>query len=96
MEQPKKSTFLQNLTKENKAVENLLNSKNPEASTALKKLFSSWTEQIIRMRLIQEYETIKGLLVTAELAKSIGVPALENAMERLQDKFGQETVDIRS
>ena len=46
------------------------------------------------MRLIQEYETIKGLLVTAELAKSIGVPALENAMERVQDKFGRETVDI--
>jgi len=89
-----KINLFTSLTKENKAVENLLNNKNPEASAALKKLFCSWAEQIIRMRLIQEYETIKGLLVTAELAKSIGVPALENAMERLQDKFGQETVDI--
>ena len=46
------------------------------------------------MRLIQEYETIKGLLVTAELAKSIGLATLEDAMERVQDKFGQETVNI--
>ena len=46
------------------------------------------------MRLIQEYETIKGLLVTAELAKTIGVPALEKAMTEVQDKFGQETVSI--
>jgi radical SAM protein with 4Fe4S-binding SPASM domain len=46
------------------------------------------------MRLIQEYETIKGLLVTAELAKTIGLPALEAAMARVQEKFGQETVSI--
>ncbi len=46
------------------------------------------------MRLIQEYETIKGLLVTAKLAKDFGVAALEDAMERVQDRFGQETVDI--
>ena len=46
------------------------------------------------MRLIQEYETIKGLLVTAELAEKFGLPTLENAMERVQDKFGQETVNI--
>ena len=46
------------------------------------------------MRLIQEYETIKGLLVMAELAKNIDLPALENAMEKVQDKFGQETVNI--
>jgi sulfatase maturation enzyme AslB (radical SAM superfamily) len=46
------------------------------------------------MRLIQEYETIKGLLVTAELAKNIDLQTLENTMERIQDKFGQETVNI--
>ena len=46
------------------------------------------------MRLIQEYETIKGLLVMAELGKKHGVTALEDAMQRVQDKFGQETVNI--
>jgi len=78
----------------NKKVESLLNSKDPKAGEAFEKLFSDWAEKIIRMRLIQEYETIKGLLVTAELSKTIGLPALEKAMVRVQEKFGQETVSI--
>ena len=48
----------------------------------MEKVFGEWAEQVIRMRLIQEYETIKGLLVTAELAKTMGLPALEKAMAR--------------
>ena len=46
----------------------------------MEKLFDQWAEQVIRMRLTQEYETIKGLLVTAELAKTIGLEELEAAM----------------
>ncbi len=82
------------LKKENKKVEGLLNSKNPKAGKALERLFAHWAEHVIRMRLMQEYETIKGLLVTAELAKTIGLPALEKAMVSVQEKFGQETVSI--
>jgi AdoMet-dependent heme synthase len=82
------------LKQENKKVEALLNNKTPQAGEALEKLFDDWVEQVIRMRLIQEYETIKGLLVTAELAKTIGFHALENAMARVQEKFGEETVSI--
>jgi len=82
------------LKQENKKVEALLNSNNPKAAEALEKLFAHWAEHIIQMRLMQEYETIKGLLVTAELAKTIGLPALENAMAAVQEKFGQETVSI--
>ena len=82
------------LKQENKKVENMLIAKNPKAGKALGKLFGDWAEQIIRMRLIQEYETIKGLLVTDELAKTIGLSALQKAMARIQDKFGQETVSI--
>jgi radical SAM protein with 4Fe4S-binding SPASM domain len=89
-----KISLFTNLTQENKKVESMLNNKNPEAGKALEKLFRDWAEQVIKMRLIQEYETIKGLIVTAELAKTIGVPALESAMERVQEKFGQETVSI--
>jgi AdoMet-dependent heme synthase len=79
---------------ENKKVEALLTSRNPKASEALEKLFDNWAKQVIRMRLIQEYETIKGLLVTAELAKTSSLPALEKAMAAVQDKFGIETVSI--
>lgn len=83
-----------NLKKENKTVEDLLNNRKPEASVALKKLFRDWAEQIIRMRSIQEYETIKGLLVLDELSKNIDLITLEEAMQNVQDKFGRETVNI--
>ena len=82
------------LKQENKKVEALLTSKNPKASEALEKLFDDWAEQVVRMRLIQEYETIKGLLVTAELVKTVGLSALEKVMAAVQDKFGMETVSI--
>ena len=89
-----KIALFNRLKQENKKVETQLNNKDPKASEAFEKLFGDWAEQIIRMRLIQEYETIKGLLVTAELAKTIGLPTLEKAMARVQEKFGQETVSI--
>ena len=82
------------LKQENKKVEALLNSKTPKASEALQKLFGDWSQEVIRTRLTQEYETIKGLLVTAELTKTMGLPTLERAMARVQEKFGQETVSI--
>ena len=82
------------LKQENKKVETLLNNLDPQASQAFEEVFSKWAEQVIRMRLMQEYETIKGLLVTAALAKTVGMPTLENAMARVQDKFGRDTVNI--
>jgi hypothetical protein len=82
------------LTNERKTVEKMLNSKDPGACVLLEKAFRHWADEIIRMRLIQEYETIKGLLVTEELAKTVGLTALETTMARVQDKFGQETVNI--
>jgi AdoMet-dependent heme synthase len=83
-----------NLRKGNKTVENLLNNKSSEAYVALSKLFRDWADQIVRMRLIQEYETIKGLLVMAELSNNIDLPTLEKGMQNVQDRFGQETVNI--
>ena len=89
-----KIALFNKLKQESKKVEALLNSKNPNASQALEKLFGAWAKQVISMRLIQEYETIKGLLVTAELSKNMGLHALENAMAKVQEKFGVETVSI--
>ncbi len=77
-----------------KEVEALLTSKNSKAAKAMEKVFCDWAEQVILMRLIQEYETIKGLLVTAELAKTMGLPILEKTMASVKEKFGQETVSI--
>ncbi len=53
-----KITLFKKLRKENEKVESLLSTKNPEASAKLRKLFVHWSKQILRMRLIQEYETI--------------------------------------
>ena len=89
-----KINLFKNLSRENKKVQSLLTVKNPQASEELRKLFRDWSEQIVRMRLIQEYETIKGLLVMTELAKHIDIQTLESAMQRVQEKFGQETVSI--
>ena len=89
-----KITLFTNLKQETKIVEGLLNNKDPTAKGALEKAFLNWTQHVVQMRLIQEYETIKGLLVTTDLAKKIGLSALEAAMSQVKEKFGQETVKI--
>ncbi|HLN88711.1 MAG TPA: hypothetical protein VK253_01455, partial [Candidatus Binatia bacterium] len=55
-----KIALFNSLKMKNKEVETLLNSKNSDAAKALEKLFGDWANQVITMRLIQEYETIKG------------------------------------
>ncbi len=82
------------LTEKTKTVEHMLGAKNHEASLHLEDLFRDWSQNIVEMRLWQEYETVKGFLVTVELAKTLGVPRLRAAMERVQEKFGAETVRI--
>ena len=82
------------LTEETKAVERMLSSKNPEGRERLEDLFRDWSQHIVETRLRQEYETIKGFLNIVELAKTLGVSQLRNAMKRVQEKFGEETVRI--
>jgi radical SAM protein with 4Fe4S-binding SPASM domain len=72
----------------------MLNDGNLEVVEHLEGLFQGWSQRIIEMRLRQEYETIKGLLVTVELVKVVGVPRLRDSMARAQEKFGDETVNI--
>jgi hypothetical protein len=61
---------------------------------SLEALYQEWAKRVVEMRLRQEYETVKGLLTTSELAKTHGIQSLQDAVERVQDKFGQETVNI--
>jgi radical SAM protein with 4Fe4S-binding SPASM domain len=82
------------LTERTKALERLLSAKNPEAIEHLEGIFWDWSRRIAEMRLRQEYETIKGFLITVELAKTVGVSRLQDAMKRVQEKFGEETVRI--
>jgi len=89
-----KIALVTQLEAETKKTETLLSSKDPKAAQVMKKLFGQWTEHVLQTRLAQEYETIKGLLVTDALSKTVGLKALEEAMVRVKDKFGQETVNI--
>ncbi|MGW8289556.1 MAG: radical SAM protein, partial [Candidatus Bathyarchaeia archaeon] len=82
------------LTEKTKAVEHMLSLKNPQAWKHVEGVFRDWSEHIIETRLRQEYETIKGFLITVELATTVGVPRLRAAMNRVQEKFGEETVRI--
>ena len=60
----------------------------------MEKLFDDWAQQVVLMRFIQEYETIKGLLVLSELVKTMGYDTVEAAMVQVKDEFGQKTVNI--
>jgi radical SAM protein with 4Fe4S-binding SPASM domain len=73
---------------------NKLENKSPVSNESLERLFREWGARVVEMRLRQEYETIKGLLTTSELAKTYGIQHLEEAMQRVQEKFGEETVKI--
>ncbi len=66
----------------------------PPLLTEIDNLFQIWSKNIIEMRLRQEYETIRGLLVTTELANTLGIERLETAMRAIQRRFGEETVNI--
>jgi radical SAM protein with 4Fe4S-binding SPASM domain len=82
------------LNKRTEKVERLFNAENPRAVEQSEDLFEDWAQHVVQMRMRQEYETIKGFLVTAELAKAMGISRLQDAIKRAQEKFGEETVRI--
>jgi radical SAM protein with 4Fe4S-binding SPASM domain len=82
------------LTEKNSALERMLSLKNSEAAVLIEELFQEWSQSIVEMRLRQEYETIKGFLITVELAKTMGLSRLQKLMKEVQEKFGEETVRI--
>jgi radical SAM protein with 4Fe4S-binding SPASM domain len=60
----------------------------------LEDLYRDWATNVVEVRLRQEYETVKGLLTTAELAEIYGIQRLQQAIMHVQDRFGQDTVNI--
>jgi hypothetical protein len=89
-----KISLFTKLKQNQKAVEAQIANKDPKTAQTLEKLFDDWAQQVVLMRFIQEYETIKGLLVLTELVKTHGYEAIEAAMQRVKDEFGQKTVNI--
>ncbi len=66
----------------------------PDSPEVLKALYLEWATHVVEMRTRQEFETIKGLLTSSNLAKTHGIQKLQQAMQRVQDRFGRETVNI--
>jgi radical SAM protein with 4Fe4S-binding SPASM domain len=89
-----KIALFSKLKQDSTKTEDLLSNQDPKATEALEKLFDEWAQQVVLMRLIQEYETIKGLLVLNEIIKIMSFEKVEAAMMRVADKFGEETVNI--
>jgi radical SAM protein with 4Fe4S-binding SPASM domain len=81
------------LRAETKKVADMLDRRNPEGGDRLQTLFRIWAENVVEMRLRQEYETIKGFLIMEQIAEELGVKLLEKTMADVGKKFGDETVD---
>src|SRR4030042_6412360 len=71
-----KIRLFRRLTEETKKVEEMLDRKDSQAIDSLQSLFLEWTENIVEMRLRQEYETIKSFLIVQKLAEELGVERL--------------------
>jgi radical SAM protein with 4Fe4S-binding SPASM domain len=77
-----------------KTVESLFNIRDNGVVLEIEKLFEDWSYHVILMRLRQEYETIKGLILSSEIEKKHGFSQLQKAMQKVQKYFGEETVNI--
>ncbi|MCW4006586.1 MAG: radical SAM protein [Candidatus Bathyarchaeota archaeon] len=82
------------LNKKTEALSQRLSSNDSALNAELEALFEEWTKHIAQTRLRQEYETIRGILNLGEFAKALGVERVSEAMAKVQEKFGQETVSI--
>ena len=83
-----------NLAEKTKKTLDELETKIAVSTKVVENLFQEWGTRVVEMRLRQEYETIQSLLVTSELARICGLQTLQQAMERVQERFGEETVSI--
>ncbi|MDR0318521.1 MAG: radical SAM protein, partial [Nitrososphaerota archaeon] len=82
------------LAKKYKTLDEQLSNRESVAHVILEELFHEWAAMVTKMRLIQEYETIKGVLTLDVLVKTCGVEKIQNVMDAVKDNFGQETVSI--
>ena len=88
-----KIALFKRLSEETKNVEELIDRKDPQVKERVQSLFRKWARYVVEMRLRQEYETMKGFLVVEQLSKDFGVERVAEAMERVQKRFGDRTVD---
>ncbi|MDR2720017.1 MAG: radical SAM protein [Nitrososphaerota archaeon] len=89
-----KVTLFSELAKKYKNLDDLFLTHNSAVRVAVEALFCEWANVTTRMRLMQEYETIKGVLVLDMLVKICGAEKIQKLIDGVKDRFGQETVNI--
>jgi radical SAM protein with 4Fe4S-binding SPASM domain len=89
-----KVVLFSELSKKYEALDDQLLTQDSTVCLAFENLFNEWANLVIKMRLIQEYETIKGVLTLDVLVKKYGIEKIQNVMDSVKDVFGQETVNI--
>ena len=89
-----KITLFNYLNEKTRKAANMIVAKDPKTAKTVELLFQEWSWNVAQTRFEQEYQTIRGLLTLSELSKTIGVQRLGAAMQKVQTKFGKETVSI--
>jgi radical SAM protein with 4Fe4S-binding SPASM domain len=89
-----KVVLFSELSKKYKALDDQLLTQDSTVCLAFENLFNEWANLVIKTRLIQEYETIKGVLTLDVLVKKYGIEKIQNVMDSVKNVFGQETVNI--
>jgi AdoMet-dependent heme synthase len=89
-----KVVIFNSLNQKTKKLSSTLVMANPQVIAAVEELFHEWANAVFEMRFRQEYQTIRGLLILSDLAKTYSVARLSSVMQTVQDNFGRETVNI--
>jgi radical SAM protein with 4Fe4S-binding SPASM domain len=82
------------LAKKYKILEKQIVNQDSAARISIEKLFYEWANLTVKMRLIQEYETIKGLLTLDILVKTCGIEKIQKTIDAIKNSFGEKTVNI--
>jgi len=82
------------LAKKQQKLEEQLSKQDYAAYAFFEALFHEWAIMVTKMRLIQEYETIKGILILDVLVKIYGSEKIQDVINAVKDTFGKETVNI--
>ena len=93
LEAKEKISLFKELNERAENVESMLEKGNHGAKREIQDLFLDWTKHVVNLRLRQEYETIRGFLILVELAKEMGMERLNESFVRVQERFGEETVN---
>ncbi|MCW4033969.1 MAG: radical SAM protein, partial [Candidatus Bathyarchaeota archaeon] len=93
LEVEEKIQMFRALAEKTKKVLQLIETQDQASAQELQSLFGDWFDYVVEMRLRQEYETIKGLLIIEQLAEDLGFDRVAQVFDRVKTRFGKQTVE---